>query len=305
MADNTCLVNEAARKNRQRIVDEEAKKLKLEKKTIKEKSLYKIRRENRFKEEEQIRDTQITEYESEGSDIRPILPNYTVKTKVERVTHLKHSPPYPPNPEPCATNITKQELIEYVEQVQPEYLSFGDHPKKGSGSLAYHAKRINNLSTDANIYKAYTTSLYLPMNRRNNNYAVSRKKGNKQEREVRALVYDNLSNSRVYETDSGTAMIRNIYKEGMIVDPETLIAIVKRRENCLGSKDRVSYRIFEGWTAEVLELRQDAALAYYAGILDDPDDASGRYSNCRAANLDCRVEMMAYIRLIAESYWMV
>jgi hypothetical protein len=61
MADKTCLVNDAARKNRQRIVDEESKKAIIEKKTIKAKSLYKIRRENRFKEDEQIRDTEIPE----------------------------------------------------------------------------------------------------------------------------------------------------------------------------------------------------------------------------------------------------
>jgi hypothetical protein len=199
----------------------------------------------------------------------------------------------------CDSSISMEELIDYIDENRPDFFSFGQKPVYGKTATAYHAMRANNPLSPLNVYKIYTTTVFLPKRLHNPN--AGKKKGDKQ-KDLRKMIYDTLSYGRVYSIDTATAQIRSLYREGMVLDIDTLIGIFQTRL-CDGKNEVMSYKMFERWTAEVLEVNDGAALAYYVGILDDPDAAYGIYNNCRTDGVDCRDEFVEYMKDLRMENW--
>lgn len=96
------------------------------------------------------------------------------------------------------------------------------------------------------------------------------------------------------------------YQPGMLLDPITLIGVLKRR-NCQSSVssygESKSYDQLEVWMAETLELKEEEPLVYLIDVLESPERAEQLYQTCLDEDKPCKDILIQELIDIRRSYW--
>lgn len=107
--------------------------------------------------------------------------------------------------------------------------------------------------------------------------------------------------------DTPASLLVQFYEPGMLLDAETLIAVLVRRVACMSNaprfSDTQSYLTFERWITYALEFGDDLALAHTALVLSNNYEALDVYNNCVENNKPCEDDLVALIGQIRTQYW--
>jgi hypothetical protein len=170
-------------------------------------------------------------------------------------------------PAVCDGPVEAAEIWGYVAHVRPPTFAWGSAPSRDGEAWAYHAERGEVMPGGTLMYAVRRTRLTIVD-------------------DAWAYVPTTEKLSKLLK-DTPEALLRQLYQPGMLVDVDTLVAVLARRGACVLTErqfaERRSYAIFEQWLASALELGSDAVLAYVAGILGSRHHAEQVYADCQLA----------------------
>jgi hypothetical protein len=172
-------------------------------------------------------------------------------------------------PAACDGPIEAAEIWSYVAHVRPPTFAWGAAPVRGEEAWANHAERGESLPGGTLVYAVRRTRLTFSAADATWTYVPTTQKLSKLLR------------------DTPEALLRRSYEPGMLIDVDTLVAVLARRAACVLNErqfaERRSYAIFEQWLASALELGSDAVLTYVAGIFGSRHAAEQTYADCQLA----------------------